>query len=130
MPKARDRIQSRERSWVSWIYIWTSMCKSNLRGLAAAVPTHLTKVNGTLFFKADDDPRRLVTASAPGYAQSSMISSGTRRNSRVLWVTSTAPSASAWAAIRVSSGPMGRPISSSPERTIPYWYTQSVASNG
>jgi len=42
---------------------------------------------------------------------------GTRRNSRTLFVTSTTPSDSACAAIRVSSGPTGFPDDSSFART-------------
>ena len=38
--------------------------------------------------------------------QSSHFRPGTRENSRVLWVTTVAPSRSAWAAMRVSIGPI------------------------
>lgn len=46
----------------------------------------------------------------PAYsAQFSILSSGTRANSRTLFVTKTAPSALACPAISISSGPMGVP---------------------
>ena len=51
--------------------------------------------------------------------QSSIWRPDTRSNSRVLLVTSVAPRLRAWAAMRVSSGPMGMPRSSREARTRP-----------
>jgi hypothetical protein len=51
--------------------------------------------------------------------QSSTSRSGTRRNSRVLLVTSVTPMLTAWAAIRVSSGPIGVPAFSKAALTRP-----------
>ena len=47
------------------------------------------------------------------------LSLGTRSNSRVLLVTSVAPRLRAWAAMSVSSAPMGAPARSSAARTAP-----------
>ncbi len=52
-------------------------------------------------------------------SQSSTLSDGTRLNSRVLCVTSVQPNESAWAASRVSSGPIGAPRFSRPARIEP-----------
>ncbi len=56
-------------------------------------------------------------AQAP--VQSSTSRSGTRSNSRVLLVTSVTPMPTAWAAIRVSSGPIGVPAFSRAALTRP-----------
>src|SRR5699024_4447184 len=53
-------------------------------------------------------------------AQFSSSSSGTRANSPVLLVTRVRPSARAWAAISISSGPIGVPFFCRKARTAPY----------
>ena len=53
-------------------------------------------------------------------AQFSRSSSGTRSNSRTLFVTRVIPSARAWAAISISSGPIGVPRLCKWSRISPY----------
>ncbi len=99
-----------------WVMLLAGQA-TNLRSLG--------KVDVACSSRATEDRIAMRAVRGPGCSvaqasvQSSTSRSGTRRNSRVLLVTSVTPMLTAWAAIRVSSGPIGVPAFSRATLTRP-----------